>query len=186
MGIRTNRILMFNLGISPGRVRGGTSDCADDHGNLTLMWDPMLKGFAAAVLGGMTSLPGSIFGAYAVASSRTFSAVTCRLNSNPFVAFAIIVLVLCFRPSGLFARHYVKKVIGQRKSQGPLTDRKEHAMKKKTLGFCSRFAFSFLVCPHGFGREGVTDTTIRIGSGVPNRPRAPWELWRAEQESSFK
>ncbi len=26
------------------------------------------------------------------------------------VAFAIIVLVLCFRPSGLFARHYVKKV----------------------------------------------------------------------------
>jgi len=25
------------------------------------------------------------------------------------VAFAIIVLVLCFRPSGLFARHYVKR-----------------------------------------------------------------------------
>jgi branched-chain amino acid transport system permease protein len=26
------------------------------------------------------------------------------------VAFAIIVLVLCIKPSGLFARHYVKKV----------------------------------------------------------------------------
>jgi branched-chain amino acid transport system permease protein len=26
------------------------------------------------------------------------------------VAFAIIVLVLCFKPSGLFARHYIKKV----------------------------------------------------------------------------
>ena len=26
------------------------------------------------------------------------------------VAFTIIVLVLCVRPSGLFARHYVKKV----------------------------------------------------------------------------
>ncbi|HDM09619.1 MAG TPA: branched-chain amino acid ABC transporter permease, partial [Desulfobacteraceae bacterium] len=26
------------------------------------------------------------------------------------IAFFIIVLVLCFRPSGLFARHYVKKV----------------------------------------------------------------------------
>ncbi|PKN29477.1 MAG: branched-chain amino acid ABC transporter permease, partial [Deltaproteobacteria bacterium HGW-Deltaproteobacteria-21] len=26
------------------------------------------------------------------------------------VAFAIIVLVLCVKPSGLFARHYVKKV----------------------------------------------------------------------------
>ena len=26
------------------------------------------------------------------------------------VAFAIIVIVLCIRPSGLLARHYVKKV----------------------------------------------------------------------------
>ncbi len=26
------------------------------------------------------------------------------------VAFLIIILVLCFRPSGLFARHYKKKV----------------------------------------------------------------------------
>jgi branched-chain amino acid transport system permease protein len=26
------------------------------------------------------------------------------------VAFAVIVLVLCIKPSGLFARHYVKKV----------------------------------------------------------------------------
>jgi len=26
------------------------------------------------------------------------------------VAFAVIVIVLCVKPSGLFARHYVKKV----------------------------------------------------------------------------
>jgi branched-chain amino acid transport system permease protein len=26
------------------------------------------------------------------------------------VAFAVIVLILCVRPSGLFARHYVRKV----------------------------------------------------------------------------
>jgi len=26
------------------------------------------------------------------------------------VAFVVIILVLCLRPSGLFAKHYVKKV----------------------------------------------------------------------------
>ena len=29
---------------------------------------------------------------------------------KPIVAFVIIVLVLCVRPSGLFSRHFVKKV----------------------------------------------------------------------------
>jgi branched-chain amino acid transport system permease protein len=29
---------------------------------------------------------------------------------KPIVAFVVIVLVLCVRPSGLFVKHYVKKV----------------------------------------------------------------------------
>jgi len=32
------------------------------------------------------------------------------LEFKSIVAFLIIVLVLCFRPSGLFAKHYVRKV----------------------------------------------------------------------------
>ena len=29
---------------------------------------------------------------------------------KPIIAFIVIILVLCLRPSGLFAKHYVKKV----------------------------------------------------------------------------
>ena len=29
---------------------------------------------------------------------------------KPIIAFIVIVLVLCIRPSGLFAKHYIKKV----------------------------------------------------------------------------
>ena len=110
MGIRTNRILMFTWGISSlvGCVAGLL--IAPTTMQPYMMWDPMLKGFAAAVLGGMTSLPGSIFGAYAVGVIENLFGGYVSIEFKSVVAFAIIVLVLCFRPSGLFARHYVKKV----------------------------------------------------------------------------
>ncbi|MBP1742589.1 MAG: inner-rane translocator, partial [Deltaproteobacteria bacterium] len=110
MGIRTNRILMLTWGISSlvGCVAGLL--IAPTTMQPYMMWDPMLKGFAAAVLGGMTSLPGSIFGAYAVGIIENLFGGYVSIEFKSVVAFAIIVLVLCFRPSGLFARHYVKKV----------------------------------------------------------------------------
>jgi branched-chain amino acid transport system permease protein len=110
MGIRTNRILMFTWGISSmvGCVAGLL--IAPTTMQPYMMWDPMLKGFAAAVLGGMTSLPGSIFGAYAVGIIENLFGGYVSIEFKSVVAFVIIVLVLCFRPSGLFARHYVKKV----------------------------------------------------------------------------
>jgi len=110
MGIRTNRILMFTWGISSlvGCVAGLL--IAPTTMQPYMMWDPMLKGFAAAVLGGMTSLPGAVFGAYAVGIIENLFGGYVSIEFKSVVAFAIIVLVLCFRPSGLFARHYVKKV----------------------------------------------------------------------------
>ena len=110
MGIRTNRILMFTWGISSlvGCVAGLL--IAPTTMQPYMMWDPMLKGFAAAVLGGMTSLPGSIFGAYAIGIIENLFGGYVSIEFKSVVAFAIIVLVLCVRPSGLFARHYVKKV----------------------------------------------------------------------------
>jgi branched-chain amino acid transport system permease protein len=110
MGIRTNRILMFTWGISSlvGCVAGLL--IAPTTMQPYMMWDPMLKGFAAAVLGGMTSLPGAIFGAYTVGIIENLFGGYVSIEFKSVVAFVIIVLVLCFRPSGLFARHYVKKV----------------------------------------------------------------------------
>lgn len=110
MGIRTNRILMFTWGLSSlvGCVAGLL--IAPTTMQPYMMWDPMLKGFAAAVLGGMTSLPGAIFGAYTVGIIENLFGGYVSIEFKSVVAFAIIVLVLCFRPSGLFARHYVKKV----------------------------------------------------------------------------
>ena len=109
-GIRTNRILMITWGISSvvGCLAGLLISPTIMHP--FMMWNPMLKGFAGAVMGGMTSLPGSVFGAYAIGIIENLFGGYVSIEFKSVVAFVIIVLVLCVKPSGLFARHYVKKV----------------------------------------------------------------------------
>jgi len=58
----------------------------------------------------MTSLPGSVFGAYVIGIIENLFGGYVSIEFKSVVAFVIIVLVLCLKPSGLFARHYVKKV----------------------------------------------------------------------------
>lgn len=110
MGIRTNRILMITWGISSlvGCMAGLL--IAPTTMQPYMMWDPMLKGFAAAVMGGMTSLPGAVLGAYIVGIVENLFGGYVSIEFKSAVAFFIIVLVLCIKPSGMFARHYVKKV----------------------------------------------------------------------------
>ena len=110
MGIRTNRILMLTWGISSfvGCIAGLLISVVAMHP--FMMWDPLMKGFAAAVMGGMTSLPGAVFGAYLLGIIENLFGTYVSIEFKSSVAFAIIVLVLCIKPSGLFARHYVKKV----------------------------------------------------------------------------
>jgi len=110
MGIRTNRVKMITWGISAmvGTVAGLL--IAPTIMEPYMMWDPMLKGFAGAVVGGMTSLPGAVFGAYIVGIIEHLFGGYVSIEFKSVVAFAVIVLVLCIKPSGLFSRHYIKKV----------------------------------------------------------------------------
>ncbi|MBU2644714.1 branched-chain amino acid ABC transporter permease, partial [bacterium] len=110
MGIRYNRIHMFTWGMSS--LVGSTAGLliAPLLMQPYMMWDPMLKGFAAAVLGGMNSMPGVVFGAYTVGIIENLFGTYISIEFKSIVAFVIIVLILCIKPSGLFSRHYVKKV----------------------------------------------------------------------------
>jgi branched-chain amino acid transport system permease protein len=110
-GIRTNRILSITWALSSmiGAVAGILlAPIATLDPNLML--DPLLKGFASAVLGGMTSLVGAALGGYMLGIIENLFGGYVSLEFKSIVAFGIIVLVLCFKPSGLFARHYVRKV----------------------------------------------------------------------------
>lgn len=110
VGIRTNTVLMLTWAISSmvGALAGLLISPTIMHP--FMMWDPMLKGFAAAVMGGMTSLPGAVAAAYLLGIIENLFGGYISIEFKSVVAFAIIVLVLCIKPSGLFARHFVKKV----------------------------------------------------------------------------
>ncbi|ABW68813.1 branched-chain amino acid ABC transporter permease [Desulfosudis oleivorans] len=110
MGIRTNRIKMVTWGISAmvGSVAGLLA--APVIMEPFMMWDPMLKGFAGAVVGGMTSLPGAVVGAYLVGVIEHLFGGYVSIEFKSVVAFVVIVIVLCVKPSGLLAKHYIKKV----------------------------------------------------------------------------
>lgn len=111
MGIPTRRILTLTWGLSSivGAVAGMMiAPIATLDPNMML--DPMLKGFAAAVLGGMTSLPGAAIGGYLLGLIENFFGGYISLEFKSVVAFLVIVVILCVRPSGLFVKHFEKKV----------------------------------------------------------------------------
>ncbi len=110
-GIPTNRILGISFGISSivGAIAGilvAPISTLDP----TMMWDPLLKGFAAAVLGGMKSLPGVVVGGFLLGLIENLFGFYISVEFKSVVAFAIIILVLFVKPSGLFEKHYVRKV----------------------------------------------------------------------------
>ena len=110
-GIRTNRILSITWAMSSviGAVAGILlAPIATLDPNLML--DPLLKGFASAVLGGMTTLVGAALGGYILGIVENLFGGYVSLEFKSVVAFGLIVLVLCFKPSGLFAKHYIRKV----------------------------------------------------------------------------
>jgi len=111
MGIRVNRILMMTWGISS--VIGASAAfliASTDTLDPNLMWTPQLKGFSAAVLGGMTSLVGPVVGGFILGVLENLFGGYVSVEFKSVVAFGVIVLILCVKPSGLFAKHYVRKV----------------------------------------------------------------------------
>ena len=111
MGIRTKWILSFTWAISSmvGAV-AGMLIAALGVLDPTMMMDPLLKSFASGVLGGMTSLPGTAVGGAMLGIIENLFGGYISLSFKSVVAFAVIVLMLCIKPSGLLAKHYVKKV----------------------------------------------------------------------------
>jgi branched-chain amino acid transport system permease protein len=66
--------------------------------------DLLLPLFAAAILGGIGSVPGAMLAGLIVGLSEALAVQFVGAEWRGAVAFAILVLVLLFRPQGLFAR----------------------------------------------------------------------------------
>jgi branched-chain amino acid transport system permease protein len=69
-----------------------------------------LKGFTAAVVGGIGSIPGAMLGGLSIGLFEAFITGYVSSRFQDFFVFAILIVVLLLRPSGLLGRAPIQKV----------------------------------------------------------------------------
>lgn len=78
-----------------------------------MMISILLYGFAGAVLGGLSSPPGAVLGGFAVGVIENLAGTYIPVVGSELklpIALAVIVVVLVFKPAGLFGRAVVSRV----------------------------------------------------------------------------
>jgi branched-chain amino acid transport system permease protein len=110
MGIKVERVFSLTWAISSliGAI-AAMFFAARSVLDPNFMMEPFMRAFAAAVLGGLTSIPGVVLGGLMLGLIENFFGYAWP-EWKPIVAFIVIIFILTVRPSGLFAKHYVKKV----------------------------------------------------------------------------
>ncbi len=69
-----------------------------------------IKAFAAAVIGGFGSLPGALIGGLIIGMIEPFAAYALPAGYSQITPYVLMLLVLIFRPAGIFSQMHAKKV----------------------------------------------------------------------------
>ena len=111
MGINVNRVISFTfaLGSGMGAVAGVMVSMYYNTMYPTMGYLAGVKAFAAAVLGGIGSVPGAMLGGVVLGIAETLGAGYISSPYRDGVAYAVRILVIIFRPSGFLGRSMVEK-----------------------------------------------------------------------------
>ena len=111
LGIPTRRVLALSWGLAAFLgVLAGLFLAPTLLLDPFFMLDPFVKGFAAAILGGLNSLPGAIVGGLILGLGEAWSAQFISIAFKNTLAFIIIILVLLVRPEGLLGEEFIERV----------------------------------------------------------------------------
>ncbi|AWV32145.1 MULTISPECIES: branched-chain amino acid ABC transporter permease [Paenibacillus] len=112
MGINVDRTISATFAIgsalaaAAGVIFGMTYNSVDPMMGVL----PGLKAFVAAVLGGIGSIPGALVGGLLLGTVETEVSSLGYSSWRDGVAFAVLILILIFKPSGLFGKNVREKV----------------------------------------------------------------------------
>jgi branched-chain amino acid transport system permease protein len=113
MGVNINSIISFTFGLGSALAGAGGILFAMNYASI----DPLmgvqtgLKAFVAAVLGGIGNLQGAALGGLILGLLETFAGgIPGVSNYRDGIAFAILILILLFKPAGLLGKATVEKV----------------------------------------------------------------------------
>lgn len=112
MGINVNRVISFTfaLGSSLGAVAGILVGVFYNAIWPTMGYIAGIKAFAAAVLGGIGSVPGAMLGGVMLGVAEVFGAGYLSSQYRDGIAYAVMILVIVFKPSGLLGKAMIQKV----------------------------------------------------------------------------
>ena len=113
MGVNINRIISFTFGLGSALAAvAGIFYALRAPGIEPLMGvQPGLRAFIAAVVGGIGNLPGAALGGVVIGLLETFAGgIPGVSNYRDGIAFAILILILLFKPAGLLGKATVEKV----------------------------------------------------------------------------
>jgi len=113
MGIKINNVISITFVIGSLLAAVGSILYFSNYEQVTPTAGAMpgLKAFVAAVFGGIGSIPGAVLGAYVIGIVETFIKANndYAIFSNAFT-FALLIIILVFRPHGLFGEKLAEKV----------------------------------------------------------------------------
>jgi branched-chain amino acid transport system permease protein len=112
MGIDVNRIIagVFLIGPGLGGVAGMIVALYYGSFDFTLGWTFGLKAFIAAILGGIGNIPGAMLGGMLLGIIETLGAGYLSPQWKDVIAYAILILILVFRPTGLLGERVAEKL----------------------------------------------------------------------------
>ncbi|MEZ4608364.1 MAG: branched-chain amino acid ABC transporter permease [Deinococcales bacterium] len=112
MGVDVNRVIMatFFIGASLAGAAGVLVGIAFYSIRHTMGFLAGLKGFTAAVLGGIGSIPGAALGGLLLGLIEALASVYWSITFKDLIAFVLLIVIFLLRPSGLLGKAAIKKV----------------------------------------------------------------------------
>jgi branched-chain amino acid transport system permease protein len=111
MGIEVDTVVMttFFLGSALAGAAGLIFGLYYNYTSYVIGYNSGLRAFTAAVLGGIGSIPGAMLGGVIIGLIESLGGQLIATRWTGVIIFSILVIVLVFRPTGLFGRMMIRK-----------------------------------------------------------------------------
>lgn len=112
MGVNTDVVISFTFALGSALAAAAGILWAINYPAIDPLMGilPGLKAFVAAVLGGIGNLPGAALGGVIIGITETFVSGYISSTYRDAIAFAVLILILLVKPSGLLGKKEVEKV----------------------------------------------------------------------------